>query len=292
MKHLAVSASLFLVFLVSCTALEKKSHPKVQFQSGHADVNGVKMYYEIHGDKSGTPLVLLHGGGSSIEVTYSKVLPFFSAARPVIAVDEQGHGRSTDRPGPAVFEESADDVAVLLKSLGIPKADIMGFSNGGTVAIQVALRHPQIVRKLVVVSSFTKRSGAQEGFFDYLNKTDFSQMPAPLKEAFLTINPNPEKLRNMHDKDLARIRGFKDIPDKKMKSIQVPTLFVSGDRDVSKLEHLVELTKVVKDSRLLIIPGGHGDFLGELVTAHGESGMPQFTAGMINTFLEDSAVVK
>ncbi|KYG63630.1 hypothetical protein AZI86_12425 [Bdellovibrio bacteriovorus] len=132
----------------------------------------------------------------------------------------------------------------------------------------------------------------QDGFFEYLNKTDFSQMPQPLKEAFLKINPDPAKLKIMHDKDLARIRGFKDIPDKSMRSIKAPTLFVSGDRDVSKIEHLVDLTKSVKGSRLLVIPGGHGDFLGELVMAHGESGMPQFTAGMINTFLDQSELLE
>ncbi|KYG63629.1 hypothetical protein AZI86_12420 [Bdellovibrio bacteriovorus] len=111
MKYLVGASIVFLTSLVGCSTPVKKTVSTPKVQGGHADVNGIKMYYEIHGDKPGTPLVLLHGGGSSIDVTYSKVLPFFSAQRKVIALDEQGHGRSSDRPGPVVFETSADDVA-------------------------------------------------------------------------------------------------------------------------------------------------------------------------------------
>lgn len=162
---------------------------------------------------------------------------------------------------PVSFESSADDVAVLLKNLNIKKADIMGFSNGASVAMQVALRHPELVRKLVFVSSFTKKSGAPSQFWDYMKKANFSNMPQPLKDSFIKINPDPAKLKNMHDKDLARMLSFKDIPDKDVKGIQAPTLIVAGDKDVVRLEHVIELNKMIKDSRILILPGGHGDFL-------------------------------
>lgn len=107
------------------------------------------MYYEVHGRRDGVPLVLLHGGGSTTEVTFSRVLPVFAASRMVIALEEQGHGRTTDRDQPVTFESSADDVAALLRHLKVDKADIFGFSNGASVALQVAIRHPQLVRKLV-----------------------------------------------------------------------------------------------------------------------------------------------
>src|SRR5687768_12584750 len=126
-------------------------------ESGHAPVNGIEMYYEVHGRRDGVPLVLLHGGGSTIEVTFSKVLPVFAGSRRVIAVEEQGHGRTTDRNQPVTFESSADDVAALLRHLKVDKADIFGFSNGASVALQTAIRHPELVRKLVFASAMTKR---------------------------------------------------------------------------------------------------------------------------------------
>src|SRR5438874_12424358 len=103
------------------------------------------MYYEVHGRTDGVPLVLLHGGGSTIEVTFSRVLPIFAGSRRVIAVEEQGHGRTTDRDQPVTFESSAEDVAALLRHLRVNQADVFGFSNGASVALQVAIRHPQLV---------------------------------------------------------------------------------------------------------------------------------------------------
>jgi pimeloyl-ACP methyl ester carboxylesterase len=259
------------------------------FRKDYAEVNGIKMYYEIHGHHAGVPLVLLHGGGSSIEVTYSKVLPFFSAKRKVIAIDEQAHGRTEDRNAPVRFETSADDVAALLKKLNVEKADVMGFSNGASVAMQVAIRHPELVRKMIFVSSFTKKSGAPDSFWKYMKNADFANMPQPLKDAFLQINPDPAKLKNMHDKDLERMKNFKDVPDKAVAGIKAETLIVGGDRDVVKPEHLVWMSHTIKNSRLLILPGSHGDFLGELVFAHGESEMPGITASLINRFLDAEA---
>ena len=119
-------------------------------QSGHVPVNGIRMYYEVHGRPGGIPLVLLHGGGSTIDVTFSKVLPVLSSSRQVIAVEEQGHGRTSDRDQPVTFESSADDVAALVRHLGFAPVDIFGFSNGASVGLQVAVRHPALVRKLVL----------------------------------------------------------------------------------------------------------------------------------------------
>src|SRR5687768_17877901 len=125
------------------------------------------MYYEIHGRGEGPPLVLLHGGGSTAEVTWGRVLPFLARHRRVIAVDEQGHGRTTDRDGPIRFDTSADDVATVLGALKIPRADVMGFSNGASVALRLAIRHPTLVRRLVFASSITKKSGASPQFWAY-----------------------------------------------------------------------------------------------------------------------------
>jgi pimeloyl-ACP methyl ester carboxylesterase len=254
-------------------------------ESGHAPVNGIQMYYEVHGRGEGVPLVLLHGGGSTIEVTFGRVLPVFAEHRRVIAVEEQGHGRTSDREGPVTFETSADDVAALLRFLKIDKADLFGFSNGASVALQVAIRHPQLVRKLVFASSMTKRDGAQPQLWEFIGQADFSNMPQPLKDAFLRVNPDAEQLKRMHDKDAARMKSFTDVPDELVRKVSAKTLIVIGDQDIVKPEHAVELTRLISGARLLILPGGHGDYLGEAVMTQKETRQPKLTAGLIEEFL-------
>jgi pimeloyl-ACP methyl ester carboxylesterase len=260
--------------------------PPQPLESGLAPVNGIDMYYEVHGRGGGVPLVLLHGGGSTIEVTFGRVLPVLAGGRRVIAVEEQGHGRTSDREGPVTFEGSADDVAALLRHLEVDEADLFGFSNGASVALQVAIRHPRLVRKLVFASSITKRDGAHPELWQLIEQADFSNMPQPLKDAFLRVNPDERKLRTMHDKDAVRMRGFEDVPDDLVRSVRAPTLIVLGDRDIVKPEHALELTRLISGARLLILPGGHGDYLGEAVATQRESGYPELTARLIGEFLD------
>jgi pimeloyl-ACP methyl ester carboxylesterase len=255
-------------------------------ETGYAHVNGIKMYYEVHGRRDGVPLVLLHGGGSTIEVTFGRVLQMFARTRRVIAVEEQGHGRTTDRNAPVTFESSAHDVAALLRYLKVDKADVLGFSNGASVALQVVIRHPQLVRKLVFASSITRRDGAHPQFWEFMKQADFSNMPQPLKEAFLRVNPDMQQLKTMHDKDLARMQNFEDVPDAVVEAVRAPTLIVLGDRDIVKLEHAVELTHLIAGARLMILPGGHGDYLGEAVMAQKDTRYPELTARLIGEFLD------
>lgn len=254
--------------------------------SGHAPVNGIDMYYEVHGSGEATPLVLLHGGGSTIEVTFGKVLPFFAQHRKVIAVEEQGHGRTSDRDAPVRFETSADDVAALLEHLHIDQADVFGFSNGASTALQVAIRHPGRVRKLVFASSMTKKEGAYPQLWEFMQQADFSNMPQPLKDAFLKVNPDAEQLRVMHDKDRDRMFNFEDVDDDALRGMQAPTLILVGDRDIVKPEHALELSRTIPNARLMIVPGGHGDYIGEAVMTQRESRSPALTAGMIEEFLD------
>lgn len=255
-------------------------------ESGHAPVNGINMYYEVHGRGDGVPLVLLHGGGSTIEVTFGKVLPVFAGSRRVIAVEEQGHGRTSDRDAPVTFESSADDVAALLRYLKVDKADLFGFSNGASIALQVAIRHPQLVRKLVFASSMTKRDGARPHLWEFMKQADFSNMPQPLKDAFLRVNPDVRQLRTMHDKDAARMQNFQDVSDALVGSVRAETLIVLGDQDIVKPEHGVELAHLIPGARLLVLPGGHGDYLGEAVMTRRATRYPELTARLIEEFLD------
>jgi pimeloyl-ACP methyl ester carboxylesterase len=256
-------------------------------QASRAFVNGIDIYYEVHGDHGGTPLMLLHGGGSTIDSNYGRVIPFLARARRVIALEEQGHGRTSDRAEPVTFERSADDVAGLLEHLQVAQADLFGFSNGATVALQVAIRHPRTVRKLVFASSFTKRDGAQPQLWEFINQADIANMPQALKDAFLAVNPDSQRLKTMHDKDAARMASFADVPDATVRAVRAPTLIITGDRDVARLEHALELSRLFPDARLLVLPGGHGDYLAEASSTPADTDYAEVTARLVERFLSE-----
>src|SRR5882724_8601234 len=172
-------------------------------QGNYASIGSLKMYYEIHG--TGWPLVLLHGGGSTIKSTFGRILPQLAKGHQVIGVELQAHGHTADVDRPLSFEHDADDVAELLKQLSIEKADIMGFSNGGTTSLQIAIRHPKLVNKLVLASTTYKRDGLQAGFFEGMQHAALEHMPPLLKKAYLEANPDPEGLQAMFDRDVARM---------------------------------------------------------------------------------------
>ena len=257
-----------------------------QGRGGYAEVNGIRMYYETYGPERGVPLVLLHGGGSTIDVTWGRILPVLARDRRVIAVEEQAHGRTSDRNAPVRFETSADDIAALLQHLKIEQADVFGFSNGASVGLQVAIRHPQAVRRLVFASSFTKKEGAQPQLWELIRTADISNMPQPLQDAFLKVNADPAKLKTMHDKDAERMRHFADVPDADLRAIRAPTLILLGDHDIVKPEHALGLTHVIPNARLMILVGGHGDYLGEAIVTQRVTRAPELTAGFVEEFLD------
>ena len=269
-----------LAFAVVCIA----SAPVKQPRGAYADINGIRMYYETYGPAHGIPLVLLHGGGSTIDVTFGRILPFFK--RRVIAVEEQAHGRTSDRNTPVGFDSSADDVAALLAHLKVEQADVFGFSNGASIALQVAIRHPQAVHKLVFASAMTRKDGAHPQLWNFMRSADISNMPQALKDAFLKVNPDPAKLKTMHDKDAERMRNFKDVPEADVRSIRAPTLILIGDRDVVKPEHAVELTHLIPNARLLVLVGGHGDYFGVTTITQQVTRAPELTAELIGEFLD------
>jgi pimeloyl-ACP methyl ester carboxylesterase len=258
-----------------------------RIEASRAFVNGIDIYYEVHGEHDGTPLVLLHGGGSTIDSNFGRVIPFLARTRRVIALEEQGHGRTSDRDQPFTFERSADDVAGLLRHLKVSQADLLGFSNGATVALQVAIRHPRIVHKLVFASSFTKREGAQPQVWEFITGANIANMPQALKDAFLAVNPDSQKLKTMHDKDAARMAGFTDVPDAAVRAVRAPTLIITGDRDVARVEHALELSRVFPDARLLVLPSGHGDYLAEASSAPADTGYAEVTARLLERFLSE-----
>jgi len=235
-----------------------------QGSGSYASVNGVRMYYELHGD--GFPLVLIHGGGSTIGTTFGRVLPELARSHRVIAVELQAHGHTADIGRPLSFEQDADDVAALLRQLGVRQADIFGFSNGASTTLQLAIRHPEFVRRIVVASTMVRRDGAYSWLWDGLAHAELTQMPREYRDAFLKINPGSSALRTMFERDVARMRSFRDVPEADIRSIQAPTLIIIGDHDVVRPEHAVEMYRLLPRAELAILPGGHGEYIGEITT--------------------------
>lgn len=261
------------------TTTENKTQ---QESSGYASVNGLKMYYEIHGAVE--PLVLIHGGGSTLQTTFGRVLHEFAKTHQVIAVEIQAHGHTADIDRPLSFQQDADDIAALLKQLNIAKANIFGFSNGASTTLQFAIRHPEMTNKIIVASTFYKKSGAPDWFWNMMANPTFEGMPQPYKDEFLKINPDTSALHRMYERDVARMQSFPDITEEQMKSIQAPAFIIIGDKDVTTPEHATEMHRLISNSRLAIIPGGHGDYIGEITTPQ-NSTVITATVSLINKFL-------
>lgn len=252
-------------------------------KKGYADVNGIKMYYEIYGQ--GKPLVLIHGGGSTIQTTFGSIIPLLAQNRQLIGVELQAHGHTSDRKTDLSFEQDADDVISLLNYLNIEKADFFGFSNGGTTALQIGIRHPEHVGKIIAASALSKRNGVPSQFWDFMKNATLDQMPQPYKDAYLNASAHPENLKIMCDKCAKRMVDFKDINDKQLQSIKAPVLIVIGDADVMTPEHAVEMHRLIPNSQLAIIPGGHGEYIGEITTLKPETKNTEFITPLIEKFL-------
>lgn len=232
----------------------------------YVNVNGLDMYYEIHGE--GQPLVLLHGAFSAIGTSFRKILPGLSTSRQVIAFELQGHGHTADIDRPLTLEGMADDVAAALQVLGIQKADVLGYSMGSDVALQLAIRHPDVVRKLVLASASYTLSGVHPGLMEGLDEMKPEVMyGSPWHEEYMRIAPRPEDFNRFFAKKAEMDRHFQDIPAETIRAIKAPTLLIIGDSDLIRPEHIVEMFRLLgggvfgdtpaglPSSQLAVLPG-------------------------------------
>ncbi len=237
---------------------------------GYALVNGINLYYQIHGH--GQPLILLHGGIGAIEM-FGEVLPRLAAGRQVIGVDLQAHGRTADIDRPMTFEAMADDIAALVQHLGLEKVDLMGYSLGGGTALQTAIRHPQVVRKLVLVSAPCKRSGWHAEVAANMAQMDMAAAAEPMKQSpmyalYTQIAPRLADWPVLLEKVSSLLRQDYDWSNA-VQQIKAPTLVVIGDADSVRPAHAVELYALLggglrdagwdgsgrSSARLAILPG-------------------------------------
>ena len=227
----------------------------------------VDLYYEVHG--TGPPLVLLHGAMGTIESCFTDLLPRLAADHQVIAVELQGHGHTPDNERPLTFEAMADDIAVLLGTLGIDRADHVGYSMGGGVALQVAIRHPHHVRKVVF---FGGTAFSPDGVYPEAN-AGFDAGP-PLEElegsvwheAYLRVAPDPKAWPALVTKVNELDRTWAGIAPEQLAGITAPTLLIIGDADIVQPEHTVEMFRLLgggvpgdlvpmPSAQLAILPG-------------------------------------
>jgi pimeloyl-ACP methyl ester carboxylesterase len=229
----------FLVMTMAITDLSAQPRPT----TGYAPVNGLKMYYEVHG--SGAPVVLLHGGFMTITSNWAGWIGELSKTRKVIAVEMQGHGRTADIPRELTSENNADDVAALLKYLKVSRADLIGYSMGGGVAMQVAVRHPDQVRRVVVISSPFRRDGmVQEGRDAMPKLTAETFKGSPIESEYKRLSPTPGQFAKFVERMVAADSKGKDLSADQLRSTTAPMFFINGDADGIRLEHVAEMFRL------------------------------------------------
>jgi pimeloyl-ACP methyl ester carboxylesterase len=232
--------------------------------TGYAPVNGLKMYYEIHG--SGEPVVLLHGAFMTITNNWTGWIDELSKTRKVIAIEMQGHGRTADIDRDISGANLADDVAALLDHLKIPRADLIGYSMGGGVAMQCAIRHPDKVRKVVVISSTFRRDGMVKEGRDALPKiTAEAFKGSPIEGEYKKLSPTPNEFPHFVKHVIAMASKPSDLGADKLKATTAPMFFIHGDADGIRLEHIAEMFRLKggeihgdmrprSESRLAVLP--------------------------------------
>src|SRR4051794_20760028 len=217
----------------------------------YAPVNGLQLYYEAHG--TGRPLVLLHGGLMTIELNWGPLLEPLAASRQVIAVELQGHGHTADTERPMTIEALASDVLALLDHLGVAEADLFGFSLGGLVAYAIALAAPDRVGKLVVASADAHRPPGRESA-----PLDDDRMPTAedfqaMRDAYAAVAPDPAHFDEFAAKTSTMVHEFPGWTEE-LRSLQVPTMLIFGDRDFSPLADVLEMFELLPNAQLAVLP--------------------------------------
>jgi pimeloyl-ACP methyl ester carboxylesterase len=220
----------------------------------YVPVNGLNMYYEVHGD--GPPLLLLHGGSGSIP---EKWIPFFTPQFRVIAPEQMGHGRTADLVDcPFHYHEMAEDTVELMRQLGIESAVVVGYSDGGVIGLDMAIHHPERVTKLAVTGANARFDGYTAENQEWIQSFDPGSQP--VSDDYAQLSPDgaehwPVLLRRLKPMWSAE----PSFTSEELRSIEAPTLLIIGDRDIVTPEHAVEMFRTIPGARLCVVPNaGHG----------------------------------
>jgi len=229
----------FVLVLLMASVVAGQQKPT----TGYAPVNGLKMYYEIHG--SGEPVVMLHGAFMSISGDWNEFVGELSKTRKVIAIEMQGHGRTADIKRDLSYENLADDVAGLLDYLKIERADIIGYSLGGGVAMLCAIRHPEKVRKVVSISAPYARDGWVKEANDFWPTFTWEVFKGtPMEAEYKKLSPTPDKFPDFVNHIKATALRPYDFGADKLKATKAPMFFIHGDADGIRLDHIAEMYRL------------------------------------------------
>jgi pimeloyl-ACP methyl ester carboxylesterase len=237
---------------------EGSAYYKTLVRSRYAPVNGLQMYYEIHGTTTARPLVTIHGF-----LGLRNVFPSLVSDRQLVTCDLQGHGRTVDIDRPLTFEQNADDVAALLKYLQIDKADFFGESFGGIVAMLIATRHPALVRRVAVYGTALRKKAEvtrPESLAPFAQLTPDHRSVQYQRETYQRLAPDPAQWPVSFAKSGQMSMAWQGFPSEMLKSIQVRVLIAAGDHDLLSpmLEHHIGMFRLIPDAQLAIIPdAGH-----------------------------------
>jgi pimeloyl-ACP methyl ester carboxylesterase len=237
-------------------------------QTGYVPVGDLQVYYEIHGE-GGTPLLLLHGGLFDIEEQFGALLPALSAGRRVVGIDLQGHGHTNDIDRPLNVANLAADAVAALDHLGLAQVDVFGFSLGGAVAVELAVSHPERVRKLIASSISISRDGERGQNTQAVSEMTVDMLAgSPMERLYMDKSPHPDRehLQALLDKIGVFMKEATGWSDEQIRGIQAPTLITVGDCDMVTLEHAVKFLRLrggdvngdfdgVPASQLAVFPG-------------------------------------
>jgi pimeloyl-ACP methyl ester carboxylesterase len=216
----------------------------------YADVNGLHLYYEEHGE--GPPLVLLHGGLMTIDLNFRIALPALAACHRVIAVELQGHGHTADIDRPPTFPDFAADVIALLDHLAIERADIVGFSLGGLTGYELVISYPDRVRRAVLASADHRNDRAGELDPARLpTEDDFQSM----RDAYVAAAPEPHAFDAVAEKTVGLVHSFAGWTDDDLRAIDLPVLILIGDTDFIHVEDAAEAARLLPQGQLAVLPG-------------------------------------
>ncbi|GAA4413836.1 alpha/beta fold hydrolase [Actinokineospora soli] len=253
----------------------------------YAQVNGLDMYYEIHGE--GAPVVLLHGALSGIGTSFADLLPRLAKTRQVIAVEYQGHARTADVDRPLSYPQLADDVVALVRHLGHSRVDVLGYSTGAGIALEIAQRHPDAVRKAVLLSVTYQLDGCHPELMGGMESlTPDMMVGSPFEEEYVDLAPDPSAFPALVEKVKEFSLAWRGWPTESVRAITAPVLLVIGDSDLTRPEHAVDMFRLfgggvfgdiagLPSSELAVLPG----------TTHvGMTQRGEWIAPMVDSFLD------
>jgi pimeloyl-ACP methyl ester carboxylesterase len=270
-RHVLGAGAVMAAALGAATRGVAKDATDLSVSHGYATVSGLRVYYEVHGgallaDK--VPMVLLHGGATTIETAFPPdLIPRFTATRPVIAIEQQCHGHTGDRKGPATINRMVEDTSGVLARLGVKQADFLGHSLGGLIATGMAIRHPDQVRSVTALSSFYVLDGMLPELArmqrNPANQPSAALIPllpteadfAAWRASYERSNPDPKSFDRSLAKLNAMLAQWPGWSEAELRSIRASFLVAIGDNDFVRIEHAAAMKRLIAGAQLAVLPG-------------------------------------